>query len=271
MLAFDPNKSFFEQALLRVTVGLIVLFSGIVSFVIWFNTPLGFDWSSDGFNYFLGVYKFPLGVLALNIPVVAVLAANHRSVQTSAQILASERQNLFVNYYKHLEEFSDYVLEHKDSLSMVSGLNVRHVHRHVFTGSEFGDYAVDEIVRLKVDNLARQTHGLLIDMCAGGLVAEYVIALDDYVSAAGHSIGLTFDGHRGRKVTVRGKGRVVPSTYSQFFSWIKSSWKGIVICLEFDTSYAQSDAVRDLLGIKISAIPNDPIREDVPLPPFKLV
>ena len=40
---------------------------------------------------------------------MALLAANHRSEQTKAQISSNAQQNLFANFYKHIEEFEKYI------------------------------------------------------------------------------------------------------------------------------------------------------------------
>jgi hypothetical protein len=79
---FDPTKSFFELAVVQATFLVITLLALLFAAVIYINSDLSYDWSYEGFNNFVIFYKVPLGTLALLIPAVALLAANHRSEQT---------------------------------------------------------------------------------------------------------------------------------------------------------------------------------------------
>lgn len=72
-------------------------------------------WSPDCFNYAFELFKVPLALLALIFPAVALVASHHRSVQTAAQIKASEDKNTFENYLKHREYFSEFVEEVRDN------------------------------------------------------------------------------------------------------------------------------------------------------------
>ncbi|MCO4786394.1 MAG: hypothetical protein KC467_10775 [Marinomonas atlantica] len=61
--------------------------------------------SASGINEVLSMMKFPLGLAALVFPCVALVTANHRSVQTVAQHKATESKNSFENNIKHREVF----------------------------------------------------------------------------------------------------------------------------------------------------------------------
>ena len=63
-------------------------------------------WSAECFNNAFELFKVPLALLTLIFPAVALIASHHRSVQTVAQIKASEDKNAFENYFKHQEYFS---------------------------------------------------------------------------------------------------------------------------------------------------------------------
>lgn len=62
-------------------------------------------WSAKGINEVLGMMKLPLGVAALAFPCVALVTANHRSIQAVAQYKATESKNSFENNIKHREVF----------------------------------------------------------------------------------------------------------------------------------------------------------------------
>lgn len=50
--------------------------------------------------------KIPIAIAMLAIPAMALVASNHRSVQTAAQIKTTESQNVFSNYFAHRNEFN---------------------------------------------------------------------------------------------------------------------------------------------------------------------
>jgi len=99
---FDPSKSLFELKVFWFTVIFIIILALFPTFTIMLNNSLVCDLSADGWNYFVSAFKVPLGILALLIPVGALLAANHRSEQTKKQIEEANAQNIFANHYKHI-------------------------------------------------------------------------------------------------------------------------------------------------------------------------
>ncbi|WP_182038966.1 hypothetical protein [Vibrio alginolyticus] len=134
---FDPHSSFITLPIVWQVASLLVGTSTFISIVIICNTPITWDFSADGFNYFISTFRFPIAILALIIPIIALLAANHRSEQTKEQIRAANQQNIFTNYYKHLEEFKKYV----DTLNIpsVTDIEIRKLHRKLFPDALYGD------------------------------------------------------------------------------------------------------------------------------------
>ncbi|WP_217438627.1 hypothetical protein [Pseudomonas putida] len=62
--------------------------------------------SADGLNTFISISKLPLGLLSLSIPLVAIVASVHHSIQTEAQISSAmtqidlaEKKNSLDEYY----------------------------------------------------------------------------------------------------------------------------------------------------------------------------
>jgi hypothetical protein len=111
---FDADTSFFDLPIVWRTVGAFIgLFVAITCIILW-NGSYTFEGSGSGFNFFVKEFGFPLGVLSLLIPIIAVYAAQHRSVLTIKQIQTSKLQiketqvqNTFANYFKHKEEFEN--------------------------------------------------------------------------------------------------------------------------------------------------------------------
>lgn len=155
---FDPHTSFFDLKIVRrlfAAIFILSIFSATV-IILNKNTTLTFNLSYEGFNNLLTLLKFPIGVLALLIPTVAVLVANHRSEQTKAQMKLTNHQisltekqllnvqnnNNFSNYFKHAEEFEKYISNFKnDNPVTVNFLNPRKLHGKIFPNSKGGDYS----------------------------------------------------------------------------------------------------------------------------------
>jgi len=106
------QSSIFKCALLSpLAVGFLLLFIAIYN-----NPVLEVCFTSPCINYFFELYKYPLSILGLSVPLTAIAAALHRSEETSLQIMASNKQfeetlkqNVFNNYIKHKEDFFDLV------------------------------------------------------------------------------------------------------------------------------------------------------------------
>ncbi|MBV7433913.1 hypothetical protein KRX19_02645 [Cardiobacteriaceae bacterium TAE3-ERU3] len=150
---FNPEKSFFELPIVINTGLTIILISLISSFIITINSKkIYIDFSYNGFNSFIEIYRFSLGILALLIPLVALLAANHRSEQTKKQIEVANSQNNFTNYFKHLEEFEKYI-EKSDYKHEV---NITKLHIEIFPQSKLGDFSIDyniiELISQEIEN-----------------------------------------------------------------------------------------------------------------------
>jgi len=85
----------------------------VLAVLIGCNTELGgMCFSSSCVQGFFDVFKFPVAIMGLSLPLVAMAAAIHRSIEAAAQIEVASRQygeaivnNRFGNYLKHREGF----------------------------------------------------------------------------------------------------------------------------------------------------------------------
>lgn len=121
---FDPNSTFFDLPIVWRTVGFFTGLSLLVSILIVMNGNYTFEPSAAGFNLFIKDFSFPLGILSLLIPVIAVYGAQHRSAMMVEQIKESQNQNAFANYYKHQEEFEKFVNQILSNMKMEEKLTV---------------------------------------------------------------------------------------------------------------------------------------------------
>ncbi|ELO1812190.1 hypothetical protein QXB70_001884 [Vibrio fluvialis] len=141
---FDAEISFLDLRVVRITIGTMLLISIGIAVIICIQTRLEFRFDYEGFNNLLNIFKVPLGVSALIIPIVALLAANHRSEQTKKQIEVTNKQNCFSNYYKHLEEFEKYFKKYEGVDEYMATLDSRHMHGLIFPGSLTGDLTLSD-------------------------------------------------------------------------------------------------------------------------------
>ena len=83
--------------------------------------------------------KLPIAIAiaGLSIPLVAMVAAVHRSSQTAEQIRVQHEQNIFSNYFKHLEEFNNRFHD-KDFIYSTWG-SVEALHRYIYPDSQNGN------------------------------------------------------------------------------------------------------------------------------------
>ncbi|MEW8034830.1 MAG: hypothetical protein AB2817_02085 [Candidatus Thiodiazotropha sp.] len=140
-LEFNPNKSLIELPIFWITIIFLFGLSFIIALIIFSESDLFIDLTYEGFNNLFVFYRLPLTVLALIIPVIALIASNHRSEQTKAQILLASNQNVFSNYYKHIEEFEKYTSSHL-AVNSIRIENTRTCHSILFPNATMGVYKI---------------------------------------------------------------------------------------------------------------------------------
>ncbi|VVQ23934.1 hypothetical protein [Pseudomonas fluorescens] len=146
---FDPHKSFLSLKILWIVVIIHFAVAAILSILIIYNSNLTPSYDYHGLNNALNIFKIPLGILALTIPIVALLAANHRSEQTKEQMRLASENNNFSNFYKHTEEFESYLSEHEESNIKIT--LPRKFHRLAFPNSKNGDFKVGELIDRQIN------------------------------------------------------------------------------------------------------------------------
>ncbi|WP_333004910.1 hypothetical protein [Vibrio coralliilyticus] len=203
---FDPETSFFDLPIVRKTAYIFVsIFVLSCVFLVFSSNLLGkWDPTYKGFNNALVIFKTPLSFLALIIPIGAVFAANHRSEQTKHQIALSHKQNLFVNYYKHIEEFEKFtdqkLKEYKSStvyfnqpIITDTNFNTRHLHTILFprlleTGKlEASDQLIYDIEKICFGVLnSSRNHRAISELKVKSMAAT------DAIRELEHSYGFSF-------------------------------------------------------------------------------
>jgi hypothetical protein len=140
---FDPHKAFFELKVVIFTLIIVPIISILTAITIVHNSSLQCDLSHAGFNNALVIFKFPIAILASLIPLIAILAANHRSEQQRESIRLSQNQNTFSNYYKHVEEFEKHIKRILDETAELE-ISSRRLYSSIFKRSKVGIYNVEK-------------------------------------------------------------------------------------------------------------------------------
>lgn len=91
------SDSLHKQWLFRLAIVFPLVSS--VYFMAWLSAPYPFRFDSYGYNVFLEINKFPLGILALSPILGAFVVSAHRSIQTTKQIEVTEKKNKVDIYF----------------------------------------------------------------------------------------------------------------------------------------------------------------------------
>ncbi len=95
------DGSLTQQWPFRLALGIPVFCALILCFPLWFNPSITFNLTPEGYSNFLELFKFPIGVLSLSIPLVAIVAHIQRTIQTSSQIEATKKKNISDSFFSH--------------------------------------------------------------------------------------------------------------------------------------------------------------------------
>ncbi|NQY65679.1 MAG: hypothetical protein HRT38_18665 [Alteromonadaceae bacterium] len=147
---FSHKKSFFQLLIVWFSFIIIILISIFLAYGISEDEKYIGCMSAICYKTFIESYKLPIGIMSLLIPVGALFAAQHRSEQYIAQIDKMENQNNFINYYKHLEEFNEYI-KNNELLKDVS--KVRKTHIALFRNIRKGDYEIQFTTVLRINSI----------------------------------------------------------------------------------------------------------------------
>ncbi|WP_272658262.1 hypothetical protein [Providencia sp. PROV108] len=91
------EESLHKQWLFRLAI-LFPLMSSLY-FMFWLGSSYPFRWDAIGYNGFLEINKFSLGILALSPILGAFIVYAHRSIQTAKQIEVTEQKNKVDIYF----------------------------------------------------------------------------------------------------------------------------------------------------------------------------
>ncbi|WP_331831796.1 hypothetical protein VUG52_16575 [Pseudomonas sp. LH21] len=168
------HKHLIKTSLFWWALLLPVLSGAILAGLIGWGSDLGQACiSSRCVQNFVGHFKFPITIAGLSLPLVAMPAAIHRSMEAALQIdLASKqygeaiKNNRFGNYLKHRESFEKvldgFIAKHNVGGSTNVGLSTYRLYARLFPGSGYGRIQwageFDEVFWGKIEDSCKVMH-----------------------------------------------------------------------------------------------------------------
>jgi hypothetical protein len=275
---FDPNKAFLQLTIVHITISAILLITVASIAAILSHDPRPFVFSSAGFNEAAAYLKVPLGLLTVSIPLLALLAANHRSEQTKQQmtltrtqiartdkqIQLTSGQNNFSNFYKHIEVFEKFCAEHLKNKS-ISLINPRKTHNYLFPNSRNGDFkanewAVKELHKASIDYF-KAAEGLnnkgtkarsIFDLFQIDQTLCAIFGLNRSKQDPGPDFKYIEHFHEYTYA-------IPGSTYKGFFKHLLESFDAVDELLKFDTTYSTGHDVAVALQLDLGSWMNDDV------------
>lgn len=265
---FDPHKSFLSLKVLWVTVSIHVIAALVTITIIIYNSSLLPNFSYEGINNALNIFKAPLGVMALIIPIVALLAANHRSEQTKEQMRLTSENNDFSNFYKHTAEFESYLLEHSEEKVKIS--LPRKFHRLAFPDAKRGNFRVSKNITDRIEI----TLGEIIKSSAGLNSKENwqneVFLLDNLITRYADSFYIkNYKDNSGSVLNINGQQITVPGgSIKNIIITISTISIKIRDALLFDDRYEPGPLLTKIIEFDYNRIPYSDITHTTNFAPF---
>ncbi|MCW8833918.1 MAG: hypothetical protein OQK09_00645 [Colwellia sp.] len=105
----NSEKSLFQLKSFRYALWLPISIAFLISVYIILTSNLVYKTGFVGLNNLWDIFKVPLAVLSLAFPSVALVTANHRSIQSKRQIQLTASQNTLKNFYDSINDFERYL------------------------------------------------------------------------------------------------------------------------------------------------------------------
>lgn len=187
--AFDPNVAFFKLPFVKYITYLFGMLFIITSChitvdlcITMYRESIPFPLGYELYGKILRHYTIPISILASLLPIMGLLAVNHRSEQTNQQIQTALNQNNFINHFKHIEEFSLYFNAHLKEVETerVTVPEPRVLHGHLFKNTKEGVY---DVYQASVQFLDASISGFLnlLTKLDGASFAEYQSIMEDCI------------------------------------------------------------------------------------------
>jgi hypothetical protein len=263
---FPPETSLLKLPVVVWTFWVLVLIAlGMAATVVWTSWPLHPAWAAAGYESAAKLFKAPIAVVFLLIPLLALFASNHRSVQTMRQMSLTNKQielatgqNLFANYYKHVEEFSKWCDQCKNEVDVKSR---RKLHREMFPNARDGRFQLNDAIFANFEAYVTTFLDIMSQFQnpAPGFNLTYVLSKE--LEQFGNTLYIAIPKYEDNSYTWNteyGKVEFPGSGFRGFLQAHVNFIRGVDELLSFDPDYHAPFQVIRAIGIETSALPGPP-------------
>lgn len=258
---FPPEKSLLSLPIVHRVFWSLALVALVMSIgVLRANWPMHLDWSNDGFKTAAELFQAPIAVILLLIPFLALLASNHRSVQTmkqmeltTTQITLASNQNLFANYFKHAEEFGKFCDTNFKAPVYVT--SKRRAHAIFFPQARNGDFRASEDAIEEVERFVKALWFNLSNYAKSDPVAVSS-SIQHLTRGFAPRFFLGAPAPKGNIVASENIRLSTPGSIHDFIQEYLDFTKMVEEILAFDPEYRPTILMYRLLQINVSNIPD---------------
>ena len=144
----EPEHSFVSTKAFKFAVWGPIIIATSLTLLISVKSNLTPSLTVEGLAYFYDNFKLPLGIITLSIPLGALVATHHRSLQTSEQLRKQEKQNKFANHIEHKKQFREFIKE-INPLRDFSPWNSWQLYESLFPTAKSGNFSASpEVIDL---------------------------------------------------------------------------------------------------------------------------
>lgn len=275
-VTFDPDKAFLSLPIVRYTLSFILLSVAASICTIAINDTLYFSFNSDGFNSAANIFRVPIGLFTLSIPALALLAANHRSEQTKQQMTLTRNQiartdrqieiaagqNVFSNYFKHLEEFEKRFNKGSNKGGMHIS-NPHKLHSAMFPRARKGELSVDpDFYRTFSGNVTSFINACtdLSNAMPGGKWEQLAFYLSTQMRKISEEYQLNVGITSGMQVSTGGNNKeafiLIDGNLRAFIAHFIEIFAYIDGVMAFDQNYEAPNRLQKLLKLDLNGVPN---------------
>ncbi|QXN62328.1 hypothetical protein [Serratia fonticola] len=154
-----------DQWLFRLAILVPLVISILLCIPLWLETSI--DLSAKGYDKFLNLYKLPIGILSLSIPLVAIVAHIHRTIQTAEQIQTTRKKNITDSFFSHHKFMIDAFSKIPSRTITLSNQEVEykiedpyHVYDNLFKGSSYENGIVTTLITQIKDKIEKQLNSI---------------------------------------------------------------------------------------------------------------
>jgi hypothetical protein len=153
---FDPKTAFFSLPIVIWTIGIGLASIAIACLLITYYSNREIELSAEGFNELLKIMKFPIFILGFFAALLALYATNHRSEQNKAAMEIAASQNRFSNYYKHIEEYKNYIHSNLEKYfeDYKPNINIRKLHKSLYGNAKNNGIIFSSKIELEIFKVA---------------------------------------------------------------------------------------------------------------------